>query len=53
MGKDGEHSEFNMEGQSTQIQKLGGWRSDEGARGLDGGAMGDKDYNKLLKSKIK
>ena len=48
MGKEGEHAEFNMSDQS-QLQRLG-WRTDEGARGLDGqGApANDKDYNKLL-----
>jgi|FrelakmetLWP11LW_1041352.scaffolds.fasta_scaffold135520_1 hypothetical protein len=53
MGK-GEDSEFNMDGQSTQIQKLG-WRADEGARGLEAGqkTLGDKDYNKLLRQNMK
>ena len=31
-----------------------GWQADEGARGLTGApALGDKDYNKLLQSKMK
>ena len=34
-GKDGEAGEFNMAGQSEQLQKLG-WQADEGAYGLDG-----------------
>ena len=53
MGKDGEHAEFNMDSQSTQLQKLG-WR-DDGAAGLDGqgAANGDRDYNKLLKKNVK
>ena len=50
MGKDGEHGEFNMDGQSSQLQRLG-WRADEGAAGLDGETPaigGERDYNKLL-----
>jgi len=35
MGKDGEHAEFNMDSQSTQLQRLG-WQTDEGAKGLVG-----------------
>ena len=34
MGKDGEHAEFNMDSQSTQVQRFK--VTDEGARGLDG-----------------
>ncbi len=48
MGKDGEHSEFNMDGQSMQLQRQG-FRTDEGALGLDGAsAMNNRDVNKLL-----
>ena len=52
MGKDGEHSEFNMDGQSMQLQRQG--FRDDGAIGLDGNtALGNRDVNKLLQSKMK
>lgn len=44
MGKDGEHAEFNMDSQQTQLMKYG-VTTNEGASGL---GNQNKDYNKLL-----
>ena len=55
MGKDGEHSEFNMSDQTTQLQRQG-WGNESGARGLNQNNNSDssqKDYNKLLQSKVR